>query len=276
MKKNIIVTVIIMLAATWLSAMVPAAAEKELFDRARLLLFDKKWTQALTELERIIKSYPDSQYYPLALFYKAKCREELRQWDGTLKTYTAYIALSRSDSLKEEAQIGVINAAFQLYQAGQKQYLEKITAFMESRNRTLRYYAAFKLSYLEDKQLARKAVPVLKAIIANESDEDLINRAKIALMRIDPGYLKDVSKRRDLALASLKIQVYDKRTKKITTSISIPFGLARLALDALPEKEKAELREEGYDLDRILESLVKSGDILKIDGEDQVFRLWVE
>lgn len=276
MKKNIIVTVIIMLAAAWLSAMVPAAAEKEFFDRARLLLFDKKWSQALTELERIIKSYPDSQYYPPALFYKAKCREELRQWDGALKTYTAYIVLSRSGSLKEEAQIGVINAAFQLYQAGQKQYFKKITAFMESRNLTLRYYAAFKLSYLEDKQLARRAVPVLKAVIANEADEDLVNRAKIALMRIDPGYLKDVSKRRGLELASLKIQIYDKQTKKVTTSISIPFGLARLALDALPKKEKAELREEGYDLDRILESLVKSGDILKIDGEEQVFRLWVE
>jgi tetratricopeptide (TPR) repeat protein len=265
-----------MLAAAWLSAMVPAAAEKEFFDRARLLLFDKKWSQALTELERIIKSYPDSQYYPPALFYKAKCREELRQWDGALKTYTAYIVLSRSGSLKEEAQIGVINAAFQLYQAGQKQYFKKITAFMESRNLTLRYYAAFKLSYLEDKQLARRAVPVLKAVIANEADEDLVNRAKIALMRIDPGYLKDVSKRRGLELASLKIQIYDKQTKKVTTSISIPFGLARLALDALPKKEKAELREEGYDLDRILESLVKSGDILKIDGEEQVFRLWVE
>lgn len=273
-KKSVAILTVAFLAAA-LPLMAQASAVKDSFDRAKLLMFDKKWRQALTELDQIVKDHPDSQYYTMALFYTAKCQEELHQWEKALKNYSQYILRSRSESLKEEAQVAIIEAAFQLFQAGKREHVQKIEELLKSPNQMARYYAAIKLSYLEDKKLARKAVSILKSLIANETDEQLIDRAKIALLRIDPDYLKEVSKR-GLELAFLKIQSYNKKTRKVNISISIPFALARLALDALPKKEKESLRKEGYDLDRILEKLVKSGDILKVESNDEIFRLWVE
>jgi hypothetical protein len=104
----------------------------------------------------------------------------------------------------------------------------------------------------------------------------LVERAKLALMRIDPDLLKKVASPKSLENRMLKIQFYDRETKRNTVSLNIPFIFAKLALDSLPDKEKELLRKKGYDLDKIVETLVKSGEILRVESEDGVFKMWIE
>ena len=55
-------------------------------------------------------------------------------------------------------------------------------------SRTVRYFAALQLASLGPEQ-GRAAVPVLKEILAKESDPDLVDRAKLYLVRLDPDAL---------------------------------------------------------------------------------------
>ncbi len=251
--------------------------ETEIFNRAKLALFDRKWDRALAELNRLQELFPSSSYYSQVLFYKGKCFEEKKMPKKALENYNAFLKVSRNESLRDEATRGIIDLNFILHgKTGEKKYLGSIIRFLESRSAFVRYYAAFKLSYVKDKSTASRAVPVLNEIIKKEDDQELVERAKLTLMRIDPDLLKKVASPKSLENRMLKIQVYDKKTKRNTVSLNIPFIFAKLALDSLPKKEKDLLKEKGYNLDKIVETLVKTGEILRIESEDGVFKMWIE
>lgn len=257
--------------------LVQAQGDRDIYDKAKKDLFDKKWQQALKSLDKIIGDFPGSNFYPLAYFYKGKCLEELQRLKEAWKSYHTFLDLSDNESLKEDVTTAIINLDFTLYEKGEKRYLEEIKGFLESRNWTVQTYAAFKLSYAKDKRVAALAVPVLKRIISRESeDTQLIDYAKIALMRIDPDYLKDLTRRKNIEATAIHIKIYNKGDKTESLSFTIPFALARLALDAIPAKEKKELKEEGYDIDEILKTLIESRDIIKIETADSVLRIWID
>jgi len=256
----------------------PAQTEKELFDQARLSLFDRQYDKALTQLDQFLEIFPDSSYYPQVLFLKGKCYQEKKMPIQALENLTAFLKVSPNPTLKEEAVVELIDLYFQMYLQGDKKYLADIIAYLENPVLSIRYYAAFKLSYAQDKKAASRAVPVLKRLIEAESDQELADRAKIALMRIDPSYLKNMPTSKPLERSTLKIRTYtiEAGKKEHTFSINIPFALARLALDALPDKEKDAISKKGYNLDNILKTLVDNHDILKIEAEDFIIELWLE
>lgn len=271
-KKLIIIFLVIALVP----GLISARDDRGLFDKAKMDLFDKKWQQALKGLDKIINDYPESEFYALAHFYKGKCLDELRRIKEALKSYHRFLELSDNESLKEDAASAIINLDFILYEKGEKRYLQEIKDFLRSRNWTVQTFAAFKLSYTKDKRVAALAVPVLKKIISRDEDAQLVDYAKIALMRIDPGYLKSMSKTKRIEAATLHIKIFDKESKKDSISFNIPFGLARLALEAIPAKEKKLMKEKGYDLDGILKILIESEDIIKIESEDTLVRIWID
>jgi tetratricopeptide (TPR) repeat protein len=251
--------------------------EKEIFDKVKLALFDQEWDLALKELNRLTEMYPNSTNNPQVLFYKAKCYEEKKIFREALKNFAAYLGVSRNEDLKEEATRIIVDLNFNLYEkTDNKKHLDEIVRYLKSKNKVVRYYAAIMLSKVKDKSIAHKAVPTLKRIIANESDQDLVERAKIALMRIDPGLLKDLSKPRKLSDLVLVIKATNKKTKRVTFSLSIPFAFAKLAMDNLPEDAREALEEEGYDLDAIINTIVEKGEILKIESETSIFKIWIE
>jgi hypothetical protein len=149
---------------------------------------------------------------------------------------------------------------------------------LSSPNKVIRYYAAIILSYVEDKKIAKRAVPVLKDMINKERIDDLRDRARIALLRIDPDALKDFEEERTEKKAKLlKIRVLDKKTKEQKFYIAIPWSLADLAFGAIPEEEKRELRKEGYDIDRIVRDLTTlKGEVLMFESEDSIIKIWID
>ncbi len=279
MKKSILYIGILLAAFFLLHAYAHAQPDKKLFEEAKILIFDKEWKKAQEKLEQLMDEYPDSRWFSQAMFYRAKClKEQGGKERDALKAYQEYIKRKdRSSSLIVDAEGDIIELAYELYEKGGRSYLSEIEERLAHSNRVVRYIAAIVLSQVKDKKVTAKAVPVLKEIIQKEKDNELRDRAKIALLRIDPDALKEledeIPERRALLL-KIRIWTHD----KLTLKIDIPWALADLAFSSMSEEDKAELRREGYDLDTITKTLMKEGEIIRIENleEGTVIKIWIE
>ncbi len=281
MRKTALFLGIILTALLWVRAGAQPSAEEKLFQEAKILLFDERWEEAQKKLEAFLQDYPSSPLACQAIFYRAKCLGKQRgKQTEALTAYEDYLGCKdRNPSLVEEAETSIIDLAYDLYSQDQKkQFRDKIEARLLSSNRVIRYYAAFKLSLVKEKQAASRAIPVLKEIIAQEKDLDLQDRAKIALLRISPDALREVERgKEERRVRILKIRVYVEGQKEPELSINIPWALADLALSAIPDKDRSALRSEGYDLDKIIDELTKTrGSIIEIREKDRTIKIWID
>lgn len=280
MKKYALFFGIILMGFMCLQASAQALPDEKLFQEAKILLFDEKWGQAQEKLEELLARYPQSPLAPQAVFYRAKClgKQKGKEKDA-LEAYENYLQLpEKNRSFIEESETSIIDLSYDLSVKGEKSYLNKIGERLQSSNRVVSYYAAFKLSLVKDKSVAAKAIPVLKQIIEEEKDTDLKDRARVALLRVSPSALKQVEQEREEGSAKiLKIRVQVKGEKEPEVSINIPWALADLALHAIPEKDRASLRNEGYDLDKIVDMLTKTkGSIIEIREKDRIIKIWID
>jgi hypothetical protein len=256
MRKVIINIVILVLACLLLQAYAQAQPDERLFEEAKVLIFDKEWKEGQEKLEELLDKYPDSPWYSQAVFYRAKCLEERKGKElDALKAYKDYIRRrDRRKSLTEDSELSIIDLAFELYKDRKRTYLDEIEKRLSSSNRVVRYFAAIKLSQVKEKKVASRAVPVLKEIIKKEKDDELRDRAKIALLRVDPGVLKDLEEERPVRKAQLlKIRVWK-------------------------DGELTLLRKEGYDLDTITKTLVDAGEVIYIENKEEgtIIKIWIE
>lgn len=272
---------IMLLASLCVGTYAQTQPDERLFEEAKVLIFDKKWEAAQDKLENLLDRYPQSLMKEQALFYRAKClSERTGREKEAIEAYDSYIrdvkASDRNASLIEDSEISIVDLAYGLYEKGEKRFLGAIEGRLGSPNKVIRYYAAFKLSYIKDKTVSGRAVPVLRRIIESEPDAELKDRAKIALLRVDPGALRAVGDERSEAHTRiLKIQVLEGGKKKI--DINIPWALADLALQAIPDEEKSVMRKKGYDLDRIINELAKTkSSIIEINDDGSVIKIWIE
>jgi hypothetical protein len=284
MRKTIFFIIILtgLLAAP---AAAQTKAEEKLFQEAKILLFDEKWEEVQAKLEELLVEYPRSPLVPQAIFYRAKSLGKQRgQQEKALRAYEDYLYTPEKNvSMVEEAETSIIDLAYDLYVGREgRGYLDKIEDRLQSPDTNVRYYAALKLSQVKDKKTASRAVPVLRQIVEKESDPDIKDRAKIALLRISPDSLRGVEDRHESrrSAKTLKIRIEIRGQKEPELSINIPWALADLALSAIPEKDKAALRMEGYDLDKIVDQLTGMRDnVIEIrdsENKDRVIRIWIE
>ncbi len=282
MKKTAIV-IAILAGFICASAASQAAPDEKVFERAKRLFFDGKWENAQEAFEDLLDEHPDSPLVPQATFYRATCLARRKgHEDDAIEAYKDYLSgKKKNTSLAQEAETAIIDLAYELYKDDEEDYLDEIEQRLESSARDIRYYAAFKLSLVKDKNVAIQAIPVLERIIVEESDRDLRDRARIALLRIAPASLKDIEDREEKGRAKvLKIRVMVEGRKEAEFSLNIPWALADLALTAIPEKDKAALRREGYDLDKIIRDLTRiKGNIIEIrprEDRSRVIKMWIE
>jgi tetratricopeptide (TPR) repeat protein len=276
--------IIILLAAfVGIRAAAQEPPDERLFQEAKSLFFDEQWEDAQEKFEDLMEDYPESALMPQATFYRAQCLARQKgNEEEAVEAYKDYLSSKkRNDSLSEEAESSIIDLAYELYKDDEEGYLDEIEQRLESPNRVIRYYAAFKLSLVKDKEVAVQAIPVLERIIAEEGDKDLRDRAKIALLRISPDALKLLEDQEEKGRAkALRITVVVQGKREPVFQLNIPWALADLAFQAIPEKDKAALRAEGYDLDKIVSQLTRiRGNIIEIRPEDdktRVIRIWIE
>ena len=279
-------TALIIIILTSLVCVRTAAQESpdgKLFEKAKQVFFDEKWEDAQEMFEDLLDDYPESSLIPLATFYRAECLTRRKgHEEEAIEAYKEYLSVKgRNDSLAEQAESSIIDLAYELYKDDEEDYLDEIEQRLESRNRVIRYYAAFKLSLIKDKQISVQAIPVLERIIVEEGDKELTDRAKIALLRISPDALRHIEDQEERGKAkALRITVIVQGQREPVFSLNIPWALADLAFQAIPEKDKAALRAEGYDLDKIVHQLTRiRGNIIEIrprDDKTRVIKIWIE
>lgn len=272
--------IIILCVSFVLQAYAQLDPDEKLFQDAKILIFDKKWEEAQEKLEELINDYPESPWHSPAVFYLGKCLQEQSGKEvKALEVYKDYTQLDeRNEQLVEESETSIIELAFRLYERGKKSYLREIEKRLSSPNRVIKYWAAIKLSYAKDNKIARRGLPVLMEILEEERDDELKDRAKIAVLRVDPDALKDFEEERYESRAKiLHIRVYEEGKKKTKLSLDIPWALADLALAAIPSEEKENMRREGYDLDKIIRELTRvKGNIIEIKSEGSVIKIWID
>jgi len=275
--------IIILAGLVCVRAAAQESPDEKIFEKAKLLFFDEKWDDAQDSFEELIEDYPRSALIAQANFYRAECLARRKgHEEEAIEAYKEYLAKKgRKDSLSEQAETSIIDLAYELYRDDEEDYLDEIEQRLDSPNRVIRYYAAFKLSLIKDKEVAVQAIPVLERIIVEESDRELRDRAKIALLRISPDSLKDVEDKEERGgTRALRITVIVEGQREPVFSLNIPWALADLAFQAIPEKDKAALRAEGYDLDRIVRDLTRvKGNIIEIrpqDDKTRLIKIWID
>ena len=121
-----------------------------------------------------------------AAYWIARCSESLGEHERALKEYGAFLAARPADrTLAEEARTSRVGLAARLYKAGAKQHLrdpDRGARRPEQDRPLLRGPPARR----PGREAGQPAVPVLKRIVADEKDEDLVERAKLGLLRLDP------------------------------------------------------------------------------------------
>jgi hypothetical protein len=269
-----------------LLALLPPAAfgqgESERLRNAKALFFDQKYTPARQEWEAVRASGrgPEAQS---ALYWIARCSEKLGESERALSEYGQFLAASPADrTLAEEARTGRISLAVKLAKSGNKRHLELARQGLSDASPVVRYFAALQLASLGPGS-GRPAVPVLKEIIAREKDEDLVERAKLALLRIDPDALRAPAplppRRRGHEAGWVRVRIYEKGSTSPKVSLNVPIALAELVFKNLPEDARAELQKKGYDAANFWQRLRSTGptDILTIEGDEgERVQVWIE
>ncbi len=272
-----------LLALTLACCVLPAAAgaqaDAEALRQAKALFFDRQYKEARAAWQGIL----DSGGAPDALYWVARSSDSLGESERALAEYGRFLAGRPADrALAEEAKTSRIALAVKLAKAGAPAHAKIAREGLTDPNRTVRYFAALQLASLGP-ELGKPAVPVLQEILAKEKDEDLVERAKLALLRVDrsalPAAAPQPAPKPGRPAAWVRVRIYDRGESKPRVAINLPVALADLVFKALPDEAMADLREEGYDARSFWEALRKTGpaEILTIEGKDgERIQVWLE
>jgi hypothetical protein len=272
-------------AALLLPAAAFAQADAEKLRSAKALFFDRQYAEAREAWQAVRTSGrgPDAQ---ASLYWIARCSESLGEAERALSEYGAYLAARPADrTLVEEAKTSRVALAVKLARAGKTQHLAVAQDALADPSRTVRYFAALQVAALGP-EAGKPAVPVLREILAQEKDEDLVERAKLALLRVDRTALTEAppeGPRRATGKAReaswVRVRIYEKGASKPGVSINLPVALADLVFKSLPDDAIADLKREGYDARTFWERLKKTGpaEILTIEGDEgERIQVWIE
>ena len=134
---------------------------------------------------------------------------------------------------------------------GQTQHLPVLKAGLSDSSKTVRYYAALQLGWLGQGRRACPPCRCSRRSSPKEKDEDLVERAKLMLLRLDPSALANRPRPGPTPRASaapapreapaarpaswIRVRVYEQGAKDPEVSINLPLGLAELVFKSLPD-----------------------------------------
>ena len=265
-----------------LTAASPAfGSADDLLQEAKLAMFDGRWSEALEKL-RSLRTDPTANE-PLrtnALFYEARALEKLNRRDEALPIYEAFLSRNQTESaLSHEARFSTVRLAVELYRSGNRRFVDRAVGALTSQDKSLRLMAAIQLSYVADHRLKRMAVPILLDAIEDSADPEALNQATLALLRIDPTLLEKKDGRQENQPGRSQgrsLHVTFQGPGGESFRLNLPVSLARLVLTSLPDEARASLEEKGVQLDKLVEELSLSVEVVEIKTEDGLVRIWID
>jgi hypothetical protein len=268
---------------------VRAQSDAERVRTAKALFFDRKYAEARQAWEAVRASSRGAEAEG-PTYWVARCSENLGEMERALREYGAFLVLRPHDrTLAEEARTSRVGLAARLYKAGNKVHVPILKDALSDASKTVRYYAALQMSGLGG-EMGRLSVPVLQQILAQEKDPDLVDRAKLGLMRADPSALgspgapaaRTAPARRPPSGGEarvVRIRITEKGATRPKVSINLPLALAEMLFKSLPDDVKEDLRKDGYDAENFWAKLRELGpsEIISIDGDEgERIQIWTE
>jgi hypothetical protein len=270
--------------------------DQDMLNQGKVLMFDKKWEQARVAFDRFAGEFPRSPLLTQASFLSARCLQLQGREMDALQGYEAFLRKFPNETiLQAEARNAVIEMAASLFEKGDSRCRDRLSTGMASQRKEVRYFAAIRCSRLKDARLSAQAVPVLREILEREKEPDLTNRARIALLRLQPDALAPKATQKSAATQKgrlpqreasqppnspplLHLVVYREGTAKPVVELNVPVSLAQFAVAALDESAKAEMRRKGLDVENIWNDLKRLGptDILTIRDGPKTVRIWIK
>ncbi len=262
------------------------AADADRLRGAKALFFDGSFAEARQAWESVRAGGGAAALD--AEFWIARCSENLGELERALREYQGYLASKPGNAaLAEEARTARAGLASKLYrQSARREHLALLLAALQDASRSVRYFAALQLSQLDPKDGA-PAIPVLRDILARERDPDLVDRAKLGLLRLDRKALAATPTRPAApaprtaarAVAWIKVRIFEKGHDAPSVSINLPVALADMVFKSLPDEARETLRRKGYDADNFWGRLKRLGptEIVSIQSDDgERIQIWTE
>lgn len=285
-----------LIAFSAFSFVLPMAAETDLTE-AKALFFDRKYDESRTKWAEIAASSgPSSE---AAAYWVARCSESLGETERAFREYGAFLDLPPSDArLAEEAEISRVGLATKLTRAGKPGFLTAVVRSLGDDRAPVRYFGALQVGSLPNLTDARKATTVLREIVSSSKDPDIVERAKLQLLRLEPKSLSEAPPVRTARATPtpprttprlqtesepkgparlLRIRI--SKNGKQTVAVTVPFSLAEFVFGSLPDATKRGLELKGYDADGFWKRLrsLNIREIVSIVGEDgETIEIWVE
>jgi hypothetical protein len=266
------------------AASLQAQADADRLRTAKALFFDRKYAEARTAWQQVLTSSRGADA-DTAAYWVARASEQLGEHERAFKEYEAFLARGPANrALAEEARTNRVGVAARLFKDGKPQYLRVLHDALVDPSKTVRYFAALQCCGLGT-EAGKPALPLLKSMVKSETDEDLVQRAKLCLLRLDPQALSAVPPASPPGRTGegnrsrmLKVRIFDEGRRKV--SVEVPMALAEIVFKSLPEEAKRELRKKGYgDPEHFWEELMKLGptQVIEVESEPgQRIQIWIE
>ena len=283
-----------LIAFSGLTFVLPLSPEADLTE-AKALFFDRKYEASRSKWTEIAADKgPSSE---AAAYWIARCSESLGETERAFREYGAFLDTPPSDPrLAEEAEISRIGLATKLTRSGKAGFLTAVLRSLGDDRAPVRYFGALQVGSLPNLTEAKKSVRVLREIVTDSKDPDIVERAKLQLLRLEPKSLSDASPARvrpapgpaRTSGASVDreprgparlLRIRITKGGKQTVSVTVPFSLAEFVFSSLPESTKHGLELKGYDAEGFWKRLrsLNIREIVSIVGEDgETIEVWVE
>lgn len=264
-------------------------------NEAKALFFDRKYEESRSKWTEIADAKgPNTE---AATYWVARCSESLGENERAFREYGAFLDLPPADArLAEEAEISRIGLATKLTRSGKAGYLTAVLRSLGDDRAPVRYFGALQVASLPTLTDARKATVVLREIVKTSKDADIVERAKLQLLKLEPKSLAQVSpahphptpiprsstqgaERKDPQGMARLLRIRISKGGKQTVAVTVPFSLAEFVFGSLPDATKRGLELKGYDADGFWKRLrtLNIREIVSIVGEDgETIEIWVE
>ncbi len=265
-------------------------------NEAKALFFDRKYEESRVKWTQIADSKgPNTE---AATYWVARCSESLGENERAFREYGAFLDLPPQDArLAEEAEISRIGLATKLTRSGKAGYLTAVLRSLGDDRAPVRYFGALQVASLPTLADARKATVVLREIVKTSKDADIVERAKLQLLKLEPKSLAQVSpahphptpptprssargaEQKDPQGMARLLRIRISKGGKQTVAVTVPFSLAEFVFGSLPDATKRGLELKGYDADGFWKRLrtLNIREIVSIVGEDgETIEIWVE
>ncbi|MEO5762669.1 MAG: hypothetical protein ABIR28_10200 [Vicinamibacteria bacterium] len=280
-------------------------AETDL-NEAKALFFDRKYEESRAKWGEIAASSKGTAS-EAASYWIARCSESLGESERAFREYGAFLDLPPSDArLAEEAEISRIGLATKLTRAGKPGFLTAAMRSLGDDRASVRYFGALQVASLPKASDARKAVVVLREIVTSSKDADIVERAKLQLLRLEPASLSvpptgtaarpratptpqrgvggsagssSSSSDREPRGTSRLLRIRITKDGKQNVSVTVPFSLAEFVFNSLPDATKRGLELKGYDSEGFWKRLrtLNIREIVSVVGEDgEKIEIWIE